>query len=130
MEYGLTIRKYKVNSNGSVTSVNREQLNRQIITLHKKIKKNDDIITEYSIEKDPCGCGYHVHMNVKHTDSVNLINHLQRFIGGSEFKEIFNPNYPIYECTGRYGKVKIFNTKDKLKFSRYINKYTPSRQLF
>jgi len=129
MNYGITIRKYNV-ENGKVTAPTRENLKRQMLTLHKKFKRTDKIITEYTIEKDPCGCGYHVHMKVQHEDSNTLLNRLSKFIGGNGWKEINNLEYPIYECNGKYGKIKVFRIKNNIRFSRYINKIGLSKHLF
>ena len=38
---------------------NKKLLDKQILTLHKKLKKNDNIITHYSTEKDYLKGNYH-----------------------------------------------------------------------
>ena len=47
---GVMIRKWDYNENGGYYNPSMKNLNKQIKTLHSKLKKNDTVYTEYSIE--------------------------------------------------------------------------------
>ena len=69
---GVMIRKWDYNENGVYYNPSMKNLNKQIKTLHRKLKKNDTIYTEYSIEKDRYENKYNIHMIVNYTNEQNL----------------------------------------------------------
>ena len=65
---------------------NKKLLDKEIITLHSKLKKNDTIITHYTTEKDYTKGNYHTHLIIQHNDDENLYNQLNNFIGGNTWE--------------------------------------------
>ena len=59
---GVMIRKWDYYENGEYYNPSMKNLNKQIKTLHSKLKKNDTVYTEYSIEKDRNDNKYHIHL--------------------------------------------------------------------
>lgn len=49
---GVMIRKHNITEDGQKQNPSKKNLDKQIRTLHKKMKKESLIYTEYSIEKD------------------------------------------------------------------------------
>ena len=72
---GIMIRRRK--------RTNKKILDKEIITLHSKLKKNDTIITHFTTEKDYSKGNYHTHLIIEHNDEYNLFNQLNNFIGGN-----------------------------------------------
>ncbi len=126
---GIMIRKWDYNNNGSYFNPSIINLNKQIKTLHKKLKKRDCVYTEYTIERDRNDNKYHIHLIIHYLDEKNLNNILTNYIGGSEWKlremglNIFN------ECNGRFGMVHTENIENINKYRGYINKTNPSKIL-
>ncbi len=78
----VTIRKFDY-KHGNHQNPSRKILHKQILKLHRNIKKNDCIYTEYAIEKDSDKSKYHSHLLIHYNDRENLYNQLLRFIGGN-----------------------------------------------
>jgi len=117
----VTIRKFDF-KNGNYQNPSREVLNKQILKLHRNIKKNDSICTEYSIEKDSDKTKYHTHLLIHYKNRKNLYNQLQRFIGGSGWKLRESGLDTFDECNGKYGLVHTEPVLNELDYRRYINK--------
>lgn len=49
---GIVIRKWEKDTNVRYKNISKKNLSQQIHALHKKLKKEDAIYTEFSIEKD------------------------------------------------------------------------------
>jgi hypothetical protein len=119
---GIMIRKWDYNERGGHSKPSKRNLKRQILTLHRKLKKEDKVWTEFSIEKDKDGRGNHVHLILHYTDKENLYQHLTRFIGNGEWKKREMGLNCFDECKGRYGFIHTQPIEDEWKYRRYINK--------
>jgi len=85
---GIMFRKINKIGKKTITNPNKENLQKQIKTLHRKLKKKDKIITYYSVESDTNKGGkYHTHLVIKYNDEKNLYNELSRFIGGTNWED-------------------------------------------
>lgn len=119
---GITIRKWDYSEKGRYINPPKKILKRQILTLHRKIKKKDKVWTEYSIEKDKDGRRYHIHIILHYTDKENLYKHLARYVGNGEWK-IREVGLDIFdECNGKYGLIHTKTIEDEWSFRGYINK--------
>lgn len=115
---------------GKVIHPSKNELKKQITTLHKKLQKKDsDVVTEFTIEKDNHRAKYHSHLLVKYSNQTNLFNQLKRFIGGSRWDERLEGLSKIKYCNGEYGEVDIVRIYDATGYRNYMNKSTPSRTL-
>tara|TARA_R110001592_G_C13186309_1_gene751658 strand:+ start:6756 stop:7160 length:405 start_codon:yes stop_codon:yes gene_type:complete len=129
---GLTIRKINVDKNNRRTKTSRKNLQKQMITLHRKLKKVGVRFTEYSIEKDPSNKGLHIHLKINCKWSDCIKNQLSKYIGGmcwikddsGKYKE-----YQVFKCNGKFGEVHYFNIDNIRDYSRYINKIEQSKSL-
>lgn len=120
---GVMIRKINKTGEKTITNPKKEELHKQIKTLHRKLKKNDDIITYYSVESDTNKGGkYHTHLLIKYNDEKNLYNVLSRFIGGNSWEDGYNGLDPLKSCKGLYGEVDTHFIYDENGFMRYIEK--------
>lgn len=126
---GITIRKISVDEFGNRTQPSKKVLTKQILTLHRKLKKSDEVFTEYSVEKEPNGRGYHTHLKVQFNDEDNLRKRLENFIGGNDWYKEIKGLGMIESCNGKYGEVQLHNIDNPTQYSRYINKETLSKQL-
>ena len=121
---GIVIRKWEKDTNGRYKNVSKKNLNQQIHTLHKKLKKEDAIYTEFSIEKDKHSNKYHSHLIIHHNNKEESIQrNLSKFIGGEEWKDR-NDGLEVYsECNGKYGLVHTQPIQNIDLYRNYINKY-------
>ena len=125
---GVTIRKVDV-EDSKRTQPSKSNIEKQILTLHRKLKKSDEVFTEYSVEKEPNGRGYHSHLKVQYNDENNLREGLEKFIGGNDWNKEIKGLELIESCNGKYGEVQLHNIDNPTEYSRYINKETLSKQL-
>jgi hypothetical protein len=125
---GVTIRKVDV-EDSKRTQPSKSNIEKQILTLHRKLKKSDEVFTEYSVEKEPNGKGYHSHLKVQYNDENNLRERLQNFVGGNDWNKEIKGLELIESCNGKYGEVQLHNIDNPSEYSRYINKETLSKQL-
>jgi hypothetical protein len=120
---GIMFRKMDIQENGKKLNPSSKNLNKQIKTLHNKLKKNDkDITTTYVIEKDDYIGKFHTHLLINYTDKENLYNQLSRFIGGNSWKEKKDGLDTIYSCNGKYGEVDTHFIYNEVDFLNYMNK--------
>ncbi|WP_289063833.1 hypothetical protein [uncultured Zobellia sp.] len=120
---GIMIRKVNKTGREIITNPDREELKKQIKTFHRKLKKNDKVITYFSIESDTNRGGkYHSHLLIRYNNEINLYNGLSRFIGGNFWEERKNGLDPIKSCKGRYGEVDTHFIYDENGFKSYMNK--------
>ena len=126
---GVMIRKWDYNENGRYYNPSMKNLNKQIKTLHSKIKKNDTVYTEYSIEKDRNDNKYHIHMIINYTNEQNLNDTLSNYIGGREWIKREMGLGTFNECNGKYGMVHTEDIIDEYLYRRYINKTNQSINL-
>ena len=126
---GVMIRKWDYNENGRYYNPSMKNLNKQIKTLHSKIKKNDTVYTEYSIEKDRNDNKYHIHMIINYTNEQNLNDTLSNYIGGKDWIKREMGLGTFNECNGKYGMVHTEDIIDEYLYRRYINKTNQSINL-
>lgn len=120
---GVMFRKINKTGTKTITNPNKEELKKQVKTLHRKLKKNDDIITYYTVESDTNKGGkYHTHLLIKYNDEKNLYNGLSRFIGGITWEDRYNGFDPIKSCKGVYGEVDTHFIYDEIGFMNYMEK--------
>ncbi len=124
---GIQIRKIDINENGKKYNPTTNNLHKQLKTLHRKLKKKDEnLLTTYSIEKDNHKGNFHSHLLIHYKDKDNLYNELSRFIGGSIWKERKEGFNTICGCYGKYGEVDTHYIYDEDGFINYMNKHEQS----
>ena len=134
---GVTIRKISISKGGRKENISSKDYNKQILTLHRKLKKIDKkMTTSYVVERDNRHKRkFHIHLLINYTDKTNLYNQLSRFIGGNiwqekkeglERKDGFDT---IYGCNGKYGEVDTHYIYNEIGFLNYMNKYEQSKTL-
>ncbi|MFK5972619.1 MAG: hypothetical protein QM485_04995 [Flavobacteriaceae bacterium] len=97
--------------------------------LHRNIKKNDPIHTEYSIERDSDGSKYHTHLLIHYSNKKNLYDELSRFIGGNGWKIRENGLDTFDECNGKYGCIHTEPVFNEIDYRRYMNKQELTKTL-
>ncbi|MFD2099725.1 hypothetical protein [Flagellimonas iocasae] len=112
-----TIRKWDYRGNKRYNP-SIKNLNKQIHTLHKKLKKKDTVYTTYTIERDEGRNGYHVHSLFQYKDKENLHENLQKFVGGD-----INKKGSFDTCFGKWGTIFIDDVRDENQYNRYMNKF-------
>lgn len=124
----VMIRKFDY-KHGNRQNPKPKLLHKQILKLHRNIKKNDNIITEYSIERDEDRSKYHTHLLIHYTDTENLYNQLSRFIGGNCW-EIREEGLNIVNvCDGKYGCVHTGIIRDEWDYRHYIDEVVQTKTL-
>ena len=119
---GVMIRKWDYNEKGKPINPTKKNLKRQILTLHRKLKKGDKVFTEYSIERDKYVNRNHIHIILHYSDKENLYNHLSKFIGEGEWKKRENGMNVFDECNGKFGMIHTEKIEDEWRYRGYINK--------
>jgi len=119
-----TIRKWDYRGNKRYNP-SKTNLHKQIHTLHRKLKKEDGVITSYSIERDKGKQQYHLHMIFHYTDENNLKEVLGKFIGGDITERI--SGFDSY--MGKYGTIWLEPIQSERNSYEYINKYEMSKTL-
>ena len=127
-QIAITIRKFDY-KHGNHQNPSRKLLHKQILKLHRNIKKSDAIHTEYSIEKDKFDYKYHTHLLIQYNDKENLYNQLSRFIGGNDWIIREKGLDTFDECNGKYGLVHTEPILNELDYRRYINKQELTKTL-
>jgi hypothetical protein len=127
---GIMIRKVNISEHGKVQSLSKKNIKKQILNLHRKIKKRDNIRTQYVIEKDYHKGKYHTHLVIHFNDEKNLYNQLNRFIGGNTWVSQNSDFDEIKENNGKWGEISLHNLYDVDGFIGYMNKVNPSESLF
>lgn len=108
---------------------NKQNLNKQIKTLHKKLKKVGVIETKYAIEKDKGSNYYHTHLILTLRDSkIPIYDKLSNYINAFSIKgNIWNiklRGIEYYdECVGKYGIINAQQIRNERDYISYINKY-------
>lgn len=105
-----------------------KNLNKQIHTLHRKLKKKDEVYTTYTIERDETLNQYHIHTLFQYNNKENLYKQLQKYIGG-DIVISKGMNGSFDKCFGKYGTLWLEEVKDEKQIYRYINKYGVSKTL-
>lgn len=126
MKVSVTIRKWNKSGNKKYSNPSMKNIEKQVLTLHKKMKKKDQVVTEYSIEKDSNMIGkYHTHMMIHYNDENNLKDNLTRFIGSTEWEN----KGEFIQSTGSYGNIFLEPVRNEIKYRNYMNKKNPVRTL-
>jgi hypothetical protein len=119
---GIMIRRRK--------RTNKKILDKEIITLHSKLKKNDTIITHFTTEKDYTKGNYHTHLIIEHNDEYNLLNQLNNFIGGNTWEIDKSGLDEVKINNGKWGEIHTHQIWDKDGFKGYMNKHELVKTLF
>ena len=109
---------------------NKKLLNKEITTLHSKLKKKDEIITHYTTEKDYSKGNYHSHLIIQYNDDKNLYNHLNRFIGGNSWEVDKSGLDEVKINNGKWGEIHTHQIWDKVGFKGYMNKHELTKTLY
>ena len=109
---------------------NKKRLNKEIITLHSKLKKNDNIITHFSTEKDYSKGRYHSHLIIQYNDDENLYNQLNNFIGGNIWNTKNDGLEEVKINNGKWGEIHTHNLWDEIGFKGYMNKNELTKTLY
>ena len=109
---------------------NKKRLNKEIITLHSKLKKNDNIITHFSTEKDYSKGRYHSHLIIQYNDDENLYNQLNNFIGGNVWNTKNDGLEEVKINNGKWGEIHTHNLWDEIGFRGYMNKNELTKTLY
>ena len=130
ISHSITIRKIDLKQDGSRKQLPKEHLQRQSLTLHRKLKRKiNGLISEVVVERDSVGTGYHIHMMVHHDDYTTLKQVLSKFIGSGNWFTKSN-EYETYDCIkGSYGEVQIHEVYYIRGFRNYLNKTGMTRTL-
>jgi len=124
----VTIRKFDYKY-GNYQNPSQKVLHKQILKLHRNIKKKDTVYTEYSIEKDSDKSKYHSHLLIHYNDKNNLYTQLSRFIGGNDWKIREKGLNTFDECNGKYGSIHTEQIMDEFDYRRYMNKQEQTKTL-
>ena len=120
---GFVIRKTNIIKNKKC-NLNKRSLDKQMITLHKKLQKEDSqLITKYAIHRDDSKSKYHIHLVINYTDLSNLLNQLSKHIGGDNlwtYKGNDNNGLPIKICRGKYGEINMHIVDYEEGFDGYM----------
>ena len=108
----------------------RKLLKKEIMTQHRKLKKNDKIITLFSLEQDDHKGKYHSHLIIQYNDEKNLFNQLNRFIGGNVWITEKKLRYDIQINNGMWGEIHVHDLYDEEGFKEYMKKYNITETLF
>lgn len=108
---------------------NKKLLDKEILTLHKKLKKKDSVTTYFSTEKDPQKGKYHTHLLIQYNDGDNLYNQLNRFIGGNTWVNEKKGLDEVKINDGKWGEVHTHNIYDENRFIGYMNKHELTKTL-
>ena len=130
ISHSITIRKINLRLDGTRKQLPKEHLQRQSITLHRKLKRKiKGLTSEVVVERDSVGTGYHIHMMVHHNSYPTLKEILSKFIGGGNWftkSDVFDS----YDCIdGSYGEVQIHEVYYIRGFRNYLNKTGMTRTL-
>ena len=109
---------------------NKKRLNKEIITLHSKLKKNDNIITHFSTEKDYSKGRYHSHLIIQYNDDENLYNQLNNFIGGNVWNTKNDGLEEVKINNVKWGEIHTHNLWDEIGFKGYMNKNELTKTLY
>lgn len=123
---GVLIRK-----KGEEYSPTKENLKKQLLTLHKKLKKEGTTVMEYSIESDTYDKkNYHIHCIIPIENNENQIrDRLSKYIKGTHWDKRIE-GYKVYDvCEGEFGRIDLQYLIDVHSHRQYINKYDCSTTL-
>lgn len=121
---GVMIRK-----TGDQYPPSKHNLNKQMKTLHKKLKKVGVYETQIAIEKDKGGNYYHTHLilSIKENEIPvydKLSDYIKGFnIKGSIWNKILRGVEYYDECVGKYGIINAQPIRNEIDYRRYINKF-------
>ncbi len=109
---------------------NKKLLDKEIITLHSKLKKGDTITTHYTSEKDYTKGNYHTHLIIQYNDDKNLYNQLNNFIGGNTW-EVDKSGLDEFKINnGKWGEIHTHPLWNEDGFRGYMNKHELTKTLY
>ena len=109
---------------------NKKLLDKEIITLHSKLKKKDTITTHYTTEKDYSKGNYHTHLIIQYNDDKNLYNQLNNFIGGNTWKVNKSGLDEVKINNGKWGEIHTHPLWNEDGFRGYMNKHELTKTLY
>ena len=109
---------------------NKKLLDKEIITLHSKLKKKDTITTHYTTEKDYSKGNYHTHLIIQYNDDKNLYNQLNKFIGGNTWKVNKSGLDEVKINNGKWGEIHTHPLWNEEGFKGYMNKHELTKTLY
>lgn len=109
---------------------NKKLLDKEVFTLHRKLKKKDTITTHYSTEKDSPKEKYHSHLLIQYNDDDNLYNQLNRFIGGNVWITEDDGLKQVKINNGKWGEIHTHLIYDEKGFIGYMNKNELTKTLY
>lgn len=122
--YGITIRKVSISNNNETQCVSKNNLKKQILTLYKKIyKDNQNVYFEYTIEKN-LSLGYHAHIICYNLCLKELKYYIGKFICNDHWTIQESIYYDLHISYSKYGECVIHSVYDLVGFKRYIAKYS------
>jgi len=109
---------------------NKKLLDKEIITLHSKLKKRDTITTHYTTEKDYTKGNYHTHLIIQYNDDKNLYNQLNHFIGGNTWEVDKSGSDEVKINNGKWGEIHTHPLWNENGFRGYMNKHELTKTLY
>ena len=120
--FAIMIRKWDM-VKGKHIRPNTENLDKQMKTLHRKMKKAGGCsVTYYSIDKDDGIERHHIHLLVFTIDIERIKDVLMKYINGNEWVEIVRALEVYDECKGTFGLININRCRDIIDYTNYISK--------
>ena len=133
--YGLSITITITNTTQSVMKLclmirrkyrtNKRLLEKEVFTLHSKLKKKDTITTKFVVEEDPnkytSSNKYHSHLIVDFKDYNHLIDRLQTFIGGDGKVYEIDKSKGLERIFGKWGEIDLH------PYHEYSDKYLETK---
>lgn len=90
---------------------NKRLLEKEVFTLHSKLKKKDKVYTKFVVEEDPnkytSSNKYHSHLIVEFNDYNHLIDRLQTFIGGDGKVYELDKSKGLEGIFGKWGEIHL-----------------------
>jgi len=109
---------------------NKKLLDKEIITLHSKLKKRDTITTHYTTEKDYSKGNYHTHLIIEYNNDENLNNQLNNFIGGNTWEVDKSGLDEVKINQGKWGEIHTHQIWNENGFRGYMNKHEQLKTLY
>ena len=99
---------------------NKRLLEKEVFTLHSKLKKKDKVYTKFVVEEDPnkytSSNKYHSHLIVDFNDYTNLIDRLQTFIGGNGKVYELDKSKGLEGIFGKWGEIHLHPYHDNSNY--------------
>lgn len=120
---GITLRKKIIDERGKVKHLSKNQMIKQTLKVHKKIKRIAPVYTHATVERDPDTIvKYHAHMLIYHHPNYDYTDILQKYVGGETWYVTNYVNYDVWTCNGEYGEVSFYDVISVKNILSYFNK--------